>query len=73
MLHHARLEGPARDKHSSLLGPFVTFEENGEFEIRGCIQNFFTNRDIKLECYITLGLKGLPGTNNLAYWGPFVC
>jgi len=22
----------------------------------------------KLECYITLSWKGLPGTNSLAYW-----
>jgi len=22
----------------------------------------------KLECYITLGWKGLPGANTLAYW-----
>ncbi len=24
----------------------------------------------KLECYIKLGLKGLPGTNTPAYWAP---
>ncbi len=28
----------------------------------------FKNEPNKLECYITLGLKGLPLTNTLAYW-----
>ncbi len=30
------------------------------------------NRSNKLECYITLGSKGLSGTNTLAYWNPFI-
>ncbi len=27
-----------------------------------------TNGPNKLECYIRVGKKGLPGTNTLAYW-----
>ena len=30
VLHHTRLERLARDKHSSLLGPYVSFIENEE-------------------------------------------
>ncbi len=31
-----------------------------------------TNEPNKLACYITQGLKGLPGTNTLAYWASFL-
>jgi len=30
--------------------------------------HFLCNLRIKVECYITLGRKGLPGTNTLSYW-----
>ncbi len=33
VLHYTRLKSLARDKHSSLLGPFVSYEENKEFKI----------------------------------------
>ncbi len=32
------------------------------------IVHFLTNGPKKLECYITLGWKGLIGTNALTYW-----
>jgi hypothetical protein len=28
MLHYTKVERLARDKHSSLLGPFINYEEN---------------------------------------------
>jgi hypothetical protein len=31
VLHYTDLEGPARNKHSSLLVPFVNYEENKAF------------------------------------------
>jgi hypothetical protein len=34
MLHYTRLKRLARDKHSSLLGPFITYEENKVLQIR---------------------------------------
>ena len=34
MLHYTRLERLARDKHSSLLGPFVSYEEKVVLIIR---------------------------------------
>ncbi len=30
--------------------------------------SWLTNGRVKLECYITLGWKGLPETNTLAFW-----
>jgi hypothetical protein len=51
VLHYARLESLARDKYSSLYGPIVSYRE-------------YVHK--KLESYITLGWKGLPGANTLA-------
>jgi hypothetical protein len=34
----------------------------------GAVFTILTNGPIKLECYITLGWKGLLGTNTVAYW-----
>jgi len=44
-------------KHSSLLGPFVSYEENGPST---------------LEFYNLLGCKGFAGTSILAYRDPVV-
>ncbi len=44
MLHYAGLESLARDKYSSLLGPFVSYEENDvlwKFLLGLYSQNFF--------------------------------
>ncbi len=72
-------------KHSSLLGQFVSYKGNELLWIVqltwlrgwGCIDNIsvsskLTNGHNKLEFYITLGWKGLPRTNSLAYLGQFV-
>jgi hypothetical protein len=75
VLHWTRLERLAMDKQSSLLGPLVSYKEYKVLWIRR--QRLYTQHFIfpvnyefanKLECYIALGLKGLPWTNNLAYW-----
>ncbi len=47
-----------------------------EYDTRDHINNIsfylqltkLTNGYSKLECYITIGFKDLPGTNTLAYW-----
>ncbi len=43
---------------------------------RICLKTDFslqlTFRPNKLDCYITLGWKGLSGTNTLAHWGPLI-
>jgi hypothetical protein len=69
------LDGLASDKHSSLLGPFVSCQENGVLWIRpltntsGTIfSSKLTNGLNKLVCPITLSWKGLLVTNTLAYW-----
>ncbi len=67
----ARLERLVRFKHSSLLEPYVTKNINTVPETIFTPIYFLlklTNETNKLECYITLGWKGLPWKNNLAYW-----
>jgi hypothetical protein len=39
MLVYSRLEGLARDKNSSLLGPFVNYKENSKVKICTKIQD----------------------------------
>jgi hypothetical protein len=63
-----KLERLARDKHSSLLSPFVSYKA-----LRVRIHNTpsssqLTKRNNKLECYITLCWKDQLGKNALAYW-----
>ncbi len=74
VLHYSRLERLARDKQSSLLGQFISYEENKVINM--LLQVLYSQHlifiityewDNKLECYITLDSKGLLGTNNLAY------
>jgi hypothetical protein len=41
--------------------------------IKSCIHNIsfslsVTNTPKKLQCYMTLGWRGFPGTNTLAFW-----
>jgi len=40
--------------------------------IRSFFSSQLTNGSNKLECYITLGWKGLLGKTTLAYWASFV-
>ncbi len=47
-----------------------------EYDCWDCIPNpslssFLMNGSKKLECFITLKRKGMPGTNTLAYWTNF--
>jgi hypothetical protein len=54
-----RLESLTSDKRSSLLGPLISYEDNEVLWIKAN----------NLDCYNTLlGLKDLPGKNDLAYW-----
>jgi hypothetical protein len=52
------LERVARCKHSSVLGQLIRFKINAVLLLQS----------IKLECYITLDCKGLPGANTVAYY-----
>jgi hypothetical protein len=63
VLQYTVLEILIRDKHSSLLAPFTSNEENEVLSIR-----LLASGSIKLECYIKLCKKVLSGTNTLAYW-----
>jgi hypothetical protein len=64
-----------KDEHSSVLWYGINYG-NRKFQSTGsghCFHNAafslqLTNGSNKLECYITLGQKGLPVTNTLAYW-----
>jgi hypothetical protein len=65
-----------QDKHSSLFNPLV--ELRREWSVMSttfdevCIKQIglfkIENEPIKLECYIQLGWRALPGTNTPAYW-----
>ena len=73
VLNHGTVEKLTMDKHSSLLDPSLSYEENKGFWIRPLVlysQTFFfvTYKWVTLECNITSGWKHLPGTNTLAYW-----
>ncbi len=75
LLHYNRLEQFDRDKHLSLWGySYITkkmkcckcWPKNHVYITLFYYQ--LTNRPNKQEYYITLGWKGLPGTNTSAYW-----
>ena len=75
-----KLERFARDKHTSLLGPFVSYEIKKMECCKYChtdhIHNtsFYlklTNGPNKLDCYITQDQKRLTVTNTLAYLAHF--
>jgi hypothetical protein len=61
-----------KNKHSSLLGPFISDQENKcriystSFSLRQ------TNWPNKLECYSTISSKILLRINTLTYWAHFV-
>jgi hypothetical protein len=61
--------------HSSLLDPFMSYEENEVLVIQTQGPNFLHNLQmvpISLSVtLITLVCKGLPGTNTRAYWAHF--
>ncbi len=70
VLHYNKLERLVSDKHSSLLGTFVSYEENEVVYIwYWCIHNIC---DLQIhpiiQCHIRLGRKVLAWTNALAYW-----
>jgi hypothetical protein len=73
MLHYSRVERLARDKHSSLFWPNVSYGQKS-LVITGSIHDasfylYFMNGPNKAKCYITIGWKGLPETKTLAYFG----
>ncbi len=81
-LYYTRLEMFAGDKHSSLLGPFISYEENSVvktapgFAPEACIIKLimaviygFRNKLEYLSLNTRLGWKRSPGTNTLAYYG----
>jgi hypothetical protein len=68
MFYYTRLERPAKNKHSSLLGPLVSYEGKKccEYSPWSCIHGTsfsseLTKNPSKLVCYFTVGCKGLPG------------
>ena len=64
VLHYARLQALAMDKHSTLL-ELVMCCECGPW---GRVHNFFFMHINGLDLCIPQGSKGLPVTNTLAYW-----
>jgi hypothetical protein len=75
VLHNTRLERLARDKHSSLFGPFLCYKETVVFHTVSGVHNTsfsseLSNGPNKIEWYITLGLKCVQGTNTLVYLAP---
>jgi len=76
VLDLTRVERLARDRHSSLLGPYENYKGNEVLLIwlQGSYSKhfifFITYRCLyELECYMSLGWKGLPWTDSLAYFG----
>jgi len=59
VVQYTRLDKLAKDKHSSLLNPFVNYEENYVFVSMIPGTNFSRPMFFVLQCYITLGWKGL--------------
>jgi hypothetical protein len=55
--HKSRLEQPARNKHSSLLGPFICYEKNKVFLILPLIS--ITTFSIMTLSIMTLSIKTL--------------
>jgi hypothetical protein len=73
--HHNEYERLAADKHTSLLDPFVSYDENEVLWIwtQELLSQCFsllllTSWPIKVECYIKLSMKDLLLMNTLAYW-----
>jgi hypothetical protein len=79
VLHYTKLERPAKDIHSSLLSPFLSYKENllhytmleRPAKDKHSILSPFINYKEDL-CYITLSWQGLQGTNTLASVGSFL-
>ncbi len=73
MLSYSRLKRLAREKHSGLFDPFIRYVGKKFCE---CCKHFIffvtTEYSNKLECYITLGRKGLPGVKHSGLFGPFI-
>jgi hypothetical protein len=81
MLHYTRLERLARDKHLFICPILKLWRKWSvvicEYGSRDCIHNnsfslYLTNGPTMLDCYITPGWRGLPGTNTLVYLVPFL-
>ncbi len=77
VLHYIRLKRIPGDKHFSLFGPIMSYEENEVLQIRDLESYsqhfiFFVTYKWakKLECYITLGWKGVPGDKHFSLLGP---
>ncbi len=73
-LHYIRLKSLTMDKHSSLLGPFISYKEIKVLwiQLKGCIHNFLfpswiTNGPIKLVLQ-NIRVEILDRENTLAYW-----
>ncbi len=79
MLHYTRLKRLVRDKHSSLLGPFITYEENKFLQIRTQGQfseHFFFSVSYKWAQKTTVlhytRLKRLVRDKHSSLLGPFI-
>jgi hypothetical protein len=72
VLQYTRVERHAKDKHSSLLGPFVSYDEILNTAPGTVFKTLHFLHKLQMgtirQCYITLGRKGLPETNTPAYW-----
>ncbi len=74
MSHYFRLERLTKDNPFSLWGLICRLRRKWSVVILGVYLNTsqFKNVPSRLECFITVGWKGLPGTNSEAYGGSFV-
>jgi hypothetical protein len=78
VLHYTRLERFSRDKHFSLIRPFISYKEYEVLQKRLLPINntpfpsYLMNGSKKPEFYITLVLKDFQGTDTLAYLSPFI-
>jgi hypothetical protein len=79
ILNYSRLEMLVREKHSCVLDPFISYIKNEVLWIHSLVLYsqpfiFFETYKLtnKLECYITLVWKGLPGTKTLAIGPLFI-
>ncbi len=78
-LDYTRSERPARDKHSRLLGQFVSYKKMKccEHSPRGHIYNTsisskLMNRPNNLEYLLATRLSDQALSNAPAYWGPYI-
>jgi hypothetical protein len=68
MLYKTTLERLAGNNHSSLLKPYVSYEENEELWIQPLISNFYYKKNIFLLYKTTYFYEEVNSTEPVAYW-----